>query len=783
MKKYILLLLVIATTFSCKDYLEEQSVTTLTQDYYKTAEGLQSLVKGSYQILRFKSDYNQGNYIFGIGSDVEAFSWSNADRVAMGSYNISGWDPASTTTTRMTSLTNMLIGGTSGNFTEGAYPEIARCNIFFENYANLTAADQTNLSARKGEMLFLRSYAYFLVTNALGDAPLILKPVPDNVPNFNFPKEKMEVIYNQIIKDMRQAVDLLPTTSTELGRITKPAAQHFLAKLYLVRAQGAEFQNSAEPTLKALYKGANTADLDSAVYYSTQAINQISSTSNAAYGGLTPNFATLFTTTSDYARDAQKEILLSAQYEPTQTYDGRYGNTLVHLFNSNHTTLRACTPRTLDYGRPYATAGATDWGYDQYTDRVNDSRYYKTFLTDYIATATTTSGGKTWEKTTAFYYNNYLKSASASSAVVGAVKITLGGRSIVYIENSKDQPLDSLWVVSQPYIMMVRWMAGSPNKAGYFNADGTPKAGAMVDPTNPVRISKDAVDGTTTVITTAAGNTHRLYYRLSGDQGNYFGLDRGNDVAQWYMGPRKWLDQYRGKSTDVNGSGSIDIPLMRLAETYLIRAEAYGRKGDYTSAITDLNVLRKRAAYHSGEKRSDVLMTLEPAVITGKLTVPASEKTAPYAVTTDSYDKIKIDGTEWQAGTAKGALENYPAEATTDLQRFIQFIYNERGRELIFELTNVEDLHNAGIWYERIRDRDNMGAPATSKGTVNFPFPYDYQGATSTATIGAKGIGKGTLDRKYSFKPWPLAFIQLLTDENNVPLDAAAQAAYQNSGY
>jgi len=784
MKKYILLSLMIATIFSCKDFLEEKSVTTLTQDYYKTADGLQSLVKGSYQILRFKPDYNQGNYLYGIGSDVEVFCWSLADRIAMGSYNPSGWDPANSSATLMAGLTNMIIGGASGGFTEGAYPEIGRCNIFFENYATMDAATQSSLAIRKGEMLFLRSYAYFLVTNVLGDCPLILHSFSGLPSNFNFPKVKVELIYNQMIKDMREAVDLLPATTTELGRITKPAAAHLLAKLYLARAQGAEFQASAEPTLKALYKGTHTTDLDSVIYYSSVAINLIAP-SNAAYGGLTTNFATLFTTTSDYARDTQKEILLSAQYEPTQTYDGRYGNTMIHLFNSNHTSLRACTPRTLDYGRPYATAGPSDWGYDQYTDRANDSRYYKSFLTDYIATATTTSGGKPWDKPTAYYYNNYLNPTATIKAVIGAVKITLGGRSIVYIENSKDQPLDSLWVNSQPYIMMVRWMAGSPNHAGYFDGSGNPKAGAMVDPLNPVRLNTAATTQSTTEITTAAGYTHRLFYRVSGDQAEAFGIDRGLAVSQWYMGPKKWIDQYRGKSTDVNGAGSIDIPLFRLAETYLIRAEAYGRRDGASSAlaIADINVLRKRAAYHATEKRSDVLITLEPDVITGKLSIPAGEKLAPYTVVTDSYAKIAVDGTEWQAATAKAAKENYPAEATTDLKRFIHFIYNERGREFICEMMNVEDLHNAGIWYERIRDRDMMGAPTTSKGTAQFPFAYDYLGATQTGSLGARGIGKGTLDRKYSFKPWPLTFMQLLTDENNNPLDAAAIAAYQNFGY
>ncbi len=749
-----------AALFSCKDFLEEKAVTTLTQDYYKTADGLQTLVKGSYQILRFKPDYNQGQYLFGIGSDVETYSWSNADRIALGGYNPSGWD-ASSTGTRIAPLTNSMIGASSGGFTEGAYPEIGRCNLFFENYAKLDAATQTSLAGRKGEMLFLRSYAYFLVTNVLGDAPLILHSFSGMPENFNFQKEKMEVIYNQIIGDMRNAVNLLPATTTELGRITKPAAAHLLSKLYLVRAQGAEFQNSAEPTLKALYKGTVATDLDSSIYYSTMVIDQMAP-SNATYGGLSTDFAALWTSNTGYTRDGQKEILLSAQYEPTQTYDGRYGNTLVHLYNSNHTTLRACTPRTLDYGRPYATAGASDWGYDMYTDRANDSRYYKTYLTDYIATDATEAGGKPWDKATAYYYNNYLKSPGADAATVSTKsKIKYKSRSIVYIENSKDQPLDSLWVASQPYIMMVRWMAGSPNNAGYFNADGTPKSGAMIDPKNPI-------------VTDMTGR--KIMYRVSGDKGNAFGLDRGTDVAQWYMSPKKWLDPYRGKSTDANGNGSIDIPLFRLAETYLIRAEARGRKGDFAGAISDVNVLRKRAAYHAGETRSDVLVNLEPAVVSGKLSIPASEKVAPYSVTADSYDKIKVDGTEWEAGSAKAKLENYPPTATN---LFVQFIYNERARELIFELTNVEDLHNAGILYDRVYYRDMMGAPASSTGTANFPFPKD----DISKTNGALGIGKGTWDRKYTFKPWPQTYLDLLTDDKNNPLDAAAKKAYQNYGY
>jgi hypothetical protein len=127
---------------------------------------------------------------------------------------------------------------------------------------------------------------------------------------------------------------------------------------------------------------------------------------------------------------------------------------------------------------------------------------------------------------------------------------------------------------------MARWIACSPNGAGYFSADKTLKASAMADPANPV-------------VTNTAGR--KLAYRLSGDKGDLFGLDRGTGVAQWYMGPRKWLDPFRGKSSDPNGAGSIDIPLFRLAETYLIRAEAKAHLNDVLGAAQDLNAIRNQA--------------------------------------------------------------------------------------------------------------------------------------------------------------------------------------------
>ncbi len=767
MNKYITLLMCagMLSATSCQDFLEEKQVTTLTQDFYKTTEGLETLVKGTYQILRYKPDYNQGNYVFGINSDVEVFAWSLADRVSNGGYAPDAWNAQPGTGTKMNTLLMSLIGTVSGGTSEGCYPVINRCNIFLENYETLSDADKKTLAGRRGEILFLRTYAYFMLSNIFGAVPIMTKSVSGMPSNFYYPKGTLEELYTMLISDMKEAVDALPATTTELGRITKPAAATFLAKLFLVRAQGAEFQNSSEPTLKALYKGSDSGDLDNAIKYASIAIDQ--KKGETAYGGLAPDFASLWSNikgTDPYARDKVSELLLTAQYESTQTYNGRYGSntSFVHLYNSNHTNFRASVGRTMEYGRPYATAGSSDWGYDMYTDRANDSRYYKTYLTDYVTTQMGNGGYKNWSDVTAYVYNNYIKGASEAEVKSGNPLMTaLGQRAIVYIENSKDEPYDSLWVASQPFIMNVRWTVGAP--AGGYGKPGAYSSEVIAGLKNPVIKDK---------------GTRKLRYRIDGDKGQNYGIDYGLTEAGHYMGPRKWLDINRGLGTNANGGQAIDICLFRLAETYLIRAEAYGRKGDMTNAIADLNVLRKRAAYHAGETRSDVLVKYEPSVLTGKLDVPSVEKQYPFTVKTDSYDKIKITGEEWTPGTDKFKKENYPNGVNN---YFIQFIYNERARELIFELNLREDLHNAGILYERIVAHDQMGAPATSTGTQYFPFPKDDV-AKSSGT-GATGIGKGVFERKHTFFPWPQAYLDLLTDEKGNALDDAAKAAYQNYGY
>jgi starch-binding outer membrane protein, SusD/RagB family len=73
-----------------------------------------------------------------------------------------------------------------------------------------------------------------------------------------------------------------------------------------------------------------------------------------------------------------------------------------------------------------------------------------------------------------------------------------------------------------------------------------------------------------------------------------------------------------------------------------------------------------------------------------------------------------------------------------------------------------------------------MGAPSSSTGTTDFPFPKDD---ISTGTVGARGVGKGLFQKFNTFKAWPQSFLELLTDKDGKPITPDVKAAYQNPGY
>ena len=210
--------------------------------------------------------------------------------------------------------------------------------------------------------------------------------------------------------------------------------------------------------------------------------------------------------------------------------------------------------------------------------------------------------------------------------------------------------------------------------------------------------------------------------------------------------------------------------------SYLIRVEAYGRKGSFASAIDDINKVRKRAAYKPGEERAEVLARLYP----GAENLQTSERQYPYTVVNDKTNDILVDESYWDGVSANSVAEMYPGENTTGMTdglfRFVNFIHNEYAREMNTEFTYYEVIHHAGTQADRIRYHNQIGAPSSIA-------IWDVADNVLANGTGQTGKGKGSFQSFHTFRPFPQTYLNLLTDENNVPLSSEAMRAYQNPGY
>ena len=133
-----------------------------------------------------------------------------------------------------------------------------------------------------------------------------------------------------------------------------------------------------------------------------------------------------------------------------------------------------------------------------------------------------------------------------------------------------------------------------------------------------------------------------------------------------FPGLRKWLDPTRPTTNETNGSR--DWVIFRYAETLLILAEAYGRKGEFDKAVPLINQVRERAAYKENEAKTIQYWTFEGG---------------SYA---DRTKSTVVD------------MRITESDINTD---FVDFMLDERGRELLGELSRWEDL----VRCEKLKER------------------------------------------------------------------------------
>ena len=672
---------------SCSEsFLDENLTTQHSTDRFKTQEGLDELVTGAYQKLKFKFNYIWGIQCYNMGVD----EFTDANNV------IPAWNHYSQDLNSSENAANQPIW-------DNYYGLVEPANILIQNIPQYYNQSSPTYNTRLGEAHFLRAYAYFELVKQFGGVPL--KLVPSTSAETYFTRNSAEEIYTQVIADFGEAYRLLPNKGESIGRINKYAAAHFLAKAHLFRAS-------------ELYSDWNSnyiaSDLDAVIQYGSEVVDA---------HPLCSDYVELW----DYeqpngANEKVSEVILAAQFSNDESTWGRYGNQM-HLYYPavyQGNDIGGCK-RDISGGREFSYVSATEYTM-QVFDRVNDSRFWKSFITCYGANET--KSAPTWTAEDMPY--------APAGVKEGDKRFSGGELGMKYIVND---PGDNRY---EKY----------PNAPAYTVL----KDGKMCNTYTYVRYFK--------------GQEHS--WNVNEKTGNYYDIiPHKRSVAL-----SKFRDGYR--VSIASQFGTRDAIIARSADDVLMVAEAYIRKGEanYDKAIEWMNKLRERAGYKAGEDRSKNVdggqAYKNNPYCSGKGGGHSSEG-AIYWEENTYYESNNIEQ-ETTASTKTTMKLNSVSDVynstvdvpiynelgcTSNADKMMCFLLNERTRELCGELQRWEDL-------------------ARTK-TLDARWHKFNDGAS-------RGLGEFKSEKHY-YRPIPQAFLDGITNSNGSALSNEEKKAMQNPGY
>ena len=672
---------------SCSEsFLDENLTTQYSTDRFKTQEGLDELVTGAYQKLKFKFNYIWGIQCYNMGVD----EFTDANNV------IPAWNHYSQDLNSSENAANQPIW-------DNYYGLVEPANILIQNIPQYYNQSSPTYNTRLGEAHFLRAYAYFELVKQFGGVPL--KLVPSTSAETYFTRNSAEEIYTQVISDFGEAYRLLPDKGESIGRINKYAAAHFLAKAHLFRAS-------------ELYSDWNSnyiaSDLDAVIQYGSEVVDA---------HPLCNDYVELW----DYeqpngANEKVSEVILAAQFSNDESTWGRYGNQM-HLYYPavyQGNDIGGCK-RDISGGREFSYVSATEYTM-QVFDRVNDSRFWKSFITCYGANET--KSAPTWTAEDMPY--------APAGVKEGDKRFSGGELGMKYIVND---PGDNRY---EKY----------PNAPAYTVL----KDGKMCNTYTYVRYFK--------------GQEHS--WNINEKTGNYYDIiPHKRSVAL-----SKFRDGYR--VSIASQFGTRDAIIARSADDVLMVAEAYIRKGEanYDKAVEWMNKLRERAGYKTGEDRSKNVdggqAYKNNPYCSGKGGGHSSEG-AIYWEENTYYESNNIEQ-ETTASTKTTMKLNSVADVynstvdtpiynelgcTSNADKMMCFLLNERTRELCGELQRWEDL-------------------ARTK-TLDARW-HKFNDCASRC------LGEFKSEKHY-YRPIPQAFLDGITNSNGSALSNEEKKAMQNPGY
>lgn len=615
----------------CVD-LDEELVSSLGSNYASSQQGLTDLTNGIYAGVR---GFNGGDTYYGM-QQLGVDTWTAADQVAAG--GAQPWVYLDTYDAQFTTLAAFI-----NPQWQAGYTIIARANVVLDNGPNTPVGGvltQTIKDSRLGEAHFLRAWAYFQLVQQYG--PLTVN-LTGGALSTEAVRESEDSVYKVIIGDLNEAVTLLPVTQSEFGRVTKGAAQHMLAKVYLTRAyRDWNTANKAGDFQKALDL-ANTV-IGSGTYSLLPIYADLWCGTHGPTKPADPGRQGFCDVTNGFSEN-NREVIWSIQfsYDPVQyTNTATNYNPVVFLsqYDGGAGGWAAGITRVLDDGRPFRRIRPTPFAISLFQQTrcgaqpcgpgvdVVDTRFDGSYQTVWFANSNATNPAGACPRCTS---GQPLKGSMLPGSQVGAAPGS--DTALVYL----------MYQVPDSYRQSKAYRIGTPC---------TTAPGADCGKAND---SKGMF-----------GDTH-------------------------YPSLKKFQDNGRtGGFNDTNGGK--DRYVFRLGETYLLAAEAAVGLNQAAVAAQNINVLRVRAACDPGPATAPKLCAV--------------------------------------------SHKNDPAILVTAGQMNIDFIMDEREREMAGEMNRWDDLHRPGMAFflNRIRTWNPYARPNIGDKHYFRPIPaQQIQGVTGPA--------------------------------------------------
>lgn len=327
---YILLIACGCFTQSCSSFLDEVPYNKITAgNFYTTANEAKQGVNGLYSRLRNLFQDGQFIYMCEAPSDI----WKNG--VAM-DIEFRTWtiDATSSSVTKLWS---------------NCYITINQANAVIDALENRTIPDlsETDKQQYLAEARFIRAHHYYHLVQQFGEIELTTKPTMSVITEAH--KTPVDKVWNFVIDELKYCIENLPAVQTEYGRITREAAMHHLARVYLtVKRDNQDIQEARRLTEAVLASGHT----------------------------LVPSHKELW----NIDNQRNPEVLFPILFTRNTELNGD-GNIMHHFYTASYSDhYPLVLDRTLEYGRPWSRVRPT-WFLENLYDEKIDQRWEDCFRT------------------------------------------------------------------------------------------------------------------------------------------------------------------------------------------------------------------------------------------------------------------------------------------------------------------------------------------------------------------------------------------------------------------